>query len=290
MKPWTKILMAFVGLVVVAVVSIPLFVNANTFRPAIEKQLTTALGRSVKLGDLSLSLFSGSLVAKDLSVADDPGFSAAPFLTAKELRIGVSLRLLIFSRQVNLRSFQIESPQITVIRAANGTWNFSSIGRLAASANAASGISKGSAPELPDLSVGRIVIEDGRAVIASVPAHDQPSVYEHVNLTARDFSFASQFPFELNANSARRRHHQCHRPRWPDQSRRRGNQPCRRANLHEAPRPGRRRISRSKCRPIAPRGHRHARCVRRANTHHQRHRSHPESQTSQRRRRRAEAA
>jgi AsmA protein len=199
-KPWTKILLAFVGLVVVAVASIPLFVNANTFRPAIEKQLTTTLGRSVKLGDLSLSLFSGSLVAKDLSVADNPGFSAAPFLTAKELRIGVSLRLLIFSHQVNLRSFQIESPQITVIRAANGTWNFSSIGRLPASTDAPSGISKGSAPKLPDLSVGRIVIEDGRAVIASLPAHDQPSVYEHVNLTARDFSFASQFQFELNAN------------------------------------------------------------------------------------------
>jgi AsmA protein len=199
-KPWTKILIAFVGLVVVAVASIPLFVNANTFRPAIEKQLTTTLGRSVKLGDLSLSLFSGSLVAKDLSVSDNPGFSDTPFLTAKELRIGVSLRLLIFSRQVNLRSFQIKSPQIKVIRAANGTWNVSSIGHLAASANAASGILKGSASELPDLSVGRIVIEDGRAVIASVPAHDQPIVYEHVNLTARDFSFASQFQFELNTN------------------------------------------------------------------------------------------
>jgi AsmA protein len=194
-KPWTKILIAFVGLVVVAVASIPLFVSANTFRPAIEKQLTTTLGRNVKLGDLSLSLFSGSLVAEDLSVADNPGFSDAPFLTAKELRIGVSLRLLIFSRQVNLRSFQIKSPQITVIRAANGTWNVSSIGHLAASAS-----SKGSAPEPPDLSVGRIVIEDGRAVIASVPAHDQPIVYEHVNLTARDFSFASQFQFALNAN------------------------------------------------------------------------------------------
>jgi len=199
-KRWTKILLAFAGLVIAAVASIPLFVNANTFRPAIEKQLTTTLGRSVKLGDLSLSLFSGSLVAKDLSVADDPGFSAAPFLTAKGLRIGVSLRLLIFSRQVNLRSFQIESPQITVIRAANRTWNFSSIGHLAPSADAATGISKGSAPDLSDLSIGRIAIEDGRAVIASLPAHGQPIVYEHVNFTARDFSFSSQFPFELNAN------------------------------------------------------------------------------------------
>jgi AsmA protein len=207
-KRWTKILLALGALVVAAVVSIRLFVNANTFRPAIERQLTTTLGRSVKLGNLSLSLFSGSLVAEDLSVADDPNFSAAPFLTAEEFRIGVSLRPLIFSHHLNLRSFQVESPQITLIRAANGTWNFSSIGRLrppgapasGAAADTASGISNGSAPELPDLSVGRIVIEDGHVVIASLPAHGQPSVYEHVNLTARDFSSASQFPIDLSAN------------------------------------------------------------------------------------------
>ncbi len=98
MKRWAKILLAVIGLVIVAVVAIKLFVNANTFRPAIEKQLTTTLGRDVKVGNLSLSLFRGSLVSEGLTVADDPGFSAEPFLTAKEFRIGVSLQTLIFSR------------------------------------------------------------------------------------------------------------------------------------------------------------------------------------------------
>ncbi len=203
MKRWTKILLALVGLVVLGIASIPFFVNANTFRPTIEAQLTTTLGRSVKLGDLSLSLFSASLIAKDLSVADDPNFNAGPFLTAKEIRIGLLLRPLIFSRKVKVHSFQIISPQITLIRAVNGTWNFSSIGRLPAGggiAGAVSRISKGSATEFPLLTVGRIVIEDGRVVIASIPAHGQPSVYEHMNLSVRAFSFDSQFPFELSAN------------------------------------------------------------------------------------------
>lgn len=205
MKRWAKILLAVTGFTVLVIVAIPLFVNANTFRPAIEKQLKTVFGREVKFGDLSLSVVSRSLVAKDLSVADDPAFSEAPFLTAKELRIGVSLRPLIFEHQVNLRSFRIESPQITVIRDANGTWNFSSIARRAATSPAAGGapgsaISKGAALALSDLSVGSITIEDGRVTIASLPAHDQPSGYQHVNLSARDFSFASRFPFELSAN------------------------------------------------------------------------------------------
>ncbi len=199
-KRWTKILLACIALVVVVVVAIKLFVNANTFRPAIEKQLTTTLGRSVTVGDLSLSLHSGSLVAEGLTVADDPSFSAGPFLTAKEFRIGVSLRTLIFSHQLNLRSFQIDSPQINIIRAANGTWNFSSIGRRSAAGNTDSKGSKDTPPELPDLSVGRVEIDDGHAVIAGLLPHGKPMVYEHVNLTASDFSLGSRIPIELSAS------------------------------------------------------------------------------------------
>jgi AsmA protein len=208
-KRWTKILLAIAVLVVAAAVAIPLFVHANTFRPAIERQLTRALGRSVKLGDLRLSVISRSLVAKDLTVADDPDFSAAPFLTAKELRIGVSLRPLIFSHELVLRGFQIESPQITVIRASNGAWNFSSIGRhAAASAQRSDGVAEstaadttqGSAAPLPELFVGLLVIEGGRVVIATAPGQDQATAYDNVNLTAHNFSFASQFSFDLSAD------------------------------------------------------------------------------------------
>ena len=201
MRRWTKISLALVGLIVLGVGSIPFFVTANTFRPIIESQLSTTLGRRVKIGKLTLALFSGGLIAKDLSVDDDPNFSSAPFLRAREVRIGVLLRPLIFSRKVNLEGFQIKSPDTNLIRAANGKWNFSSIAQLhASSADPTSGISRGSGAELPMLTIGRIAIEDGRAVIASLPAQGQPSVYEHVNLSVRDFSFASQFPFELSAN------------------------------------------------------------------------------------------
>ena len=207
MKRWAKILIVIVVVLVAAVAAIPLFVNANTFRPAIEKQLASTLGRSVKVGDLKLSMFSGSMVSEDLSVADDPNFSASPFLTAKTLRIGVSLRSLVFSHELELRGFQIESPQINLIRAANGTWNFSSIGRHintgttgGAAASAASGGSRSAVPGVPPFSVALIEVENGRVAVTTLPAHGEPSIYEHVNITVRDFSFASQFPFELSAN------------------------------------------------------------------------------------------
>ncbi len=196
-------------LVVAGAAAIRLFVDANTFRPVIEKQLTWELGRAVTLGDLRLSVFSRRLVAEDLSVADDPNFSAAPFLRAKELRIGVSLRRLIFSHEVELRDFEIESPLISVIRDSSGAWNFSSLGRRAAKGapvsgglaeNTASGASKGIAGPLPGLFVDRIVIEDGRVEFSSAPGRGQAIVYDHVNVTARDFAFALRFPFDFSAN------------------------------------------------------------------------------------------
>ena len=208
MKLWTKILVALAILIVVAVVAIKIFVNANTFRPTIEKQLATALGRNVKVGDLKLSVHSGSLVAEGLSVADDPSFSTEPFLTAKEFRIGVSMQTLIFSRKLDLRSFEIEAPQITLIRAANGSWNFSSLGLVHAPGTPAAGAGSnpptgnlpGSLPSMPDISVGSVAILDARAVIVGLPAHAKPVVYEHVNISAHDFSFSSKFPIDLAAS------------------------------------------------------------------------------------------
>jgi AsmA protein len=208
-KRWAKILLVVVAVVIAVAAAVPLFVDANTFRPAIERQLTRTLGRAVKLGDLRLSVFSRSLVAEELSVADDPNFSAAPFLTAKEVRIGVSLRPLIFSHEVVLRDFEIESPQIAVIRDWGGAWNFSSVGHRTATGapvsagvaeGAASAASKGSAAPFPDFVVDLIAVEDGRVTFSTVPGRGRAIVYDHVNVTARDFAFALRFPFDFSAD------------------------------------------------------------------------------------------
>src|ERR1039458_6582615 len=91
MKKIVGIAAIVVGVLIVAMIAIPLLVNANNFRPEIESTLSSALGRPVKVGNLSLSLFSGSVQADQLSIADDPKFSNAPFIQAKTLRVGVEL-------------------------------------------------------------------------------------------------------------------------------------------------------------------------------------------------------
>ena len=85
-KRWVKIAIGVVAAIVLLLIVVPLFVNAETFRPTIESELSSLLGRRVTFNHLSFSLFSGSLVADDIAIADDPAFSSAPFLKANKLK------------------------------------------------------------------------------------------------------------------------------------------------------------------------------------------------------------
>jgi AsmA protein len=190
-----KIAAAIVAVVVVAVAAVPLFVNVNTFKPLIEEQLTTALGRQTKLGDLSLSVLSGTVVARDLQIADDPQYSKQPFVTAKEFRIGVQMRPLIFHHQLLVNSLEINTPQIHLVHAASDTWNFSTIGQSAANRTP----QQKQQSIIPDLTVDSLRIKDGHVTEESLPPVGVPLVYDQMNLTVQNFSFAKQFPFTLSA-------------------------------------------------------------------------------------------
>jgi AsmA protein len=192
-KRWMKVVIAAVALAVIAVVLIPFLVNADTFRPTLEDRLSASLGRKIALGHLSFSLLSGSIVAENISIADDPAFSTSPFIQAKSLHIGVETGPLLFHRQVNITNLSIESPSIQLIGAQNGVWNFSSLGNPAANP----------APQnqtaLPDLTVGALKITDGTATVSSLPVNGKPFVYTGINLAVQQLSLLKSFPFQLSA-------------------------------------------------------------------------------------------
>ena len=192
-KQWVRIVLIVVAVVVLAAILVPLFVNADTFRPTVQERLSSALGRQITLGNLSFSLFSGSLMAKDIAIADDPAFSQAPFLQAKQLAIGVEVGPLLFHRQVRITRLTIDSPAIQLIQSQNGKWNFSSIG----------GAPSQSTPQqptaIPDLTVDELKIKNGSVNVSSVPATARPFVYSNLTLAVKQFSFLKSFPFELSA-------------------------------------------------------------------------------------------
>ena len=195
MKKSVKIgLAAAIALPILAAAAIRLFVDANTFRPTIESRLSAALSRRVTLGALSLSVMTGSLVANDLAIAEDPKFGQTPFFIAKRLRIGVQMKPLIFNRQLIVRSFEVDAPQIHLICAEDGTWNFSTLGHGAGSENTTQPAA------LADLPVGLITIKDGNAKIERLPLQRNPQVYDHLDVKLEHFSLAQAFPFRVSAS------------------------------------------------------------------------------------------
>jgi AsmA protein len=188
-----------ISLPILAIAAIPLFVDANTFRPMIESRLTAALSRKVTVGALSLSVMTGSLVAKDLAIAEDPQFGSTPFFTAKRLRIGVAMKPLIFHKQLIVRSFEVDAPQIHLIRAEDGAWNFSTLSHGAGTQDSTQPAASPDA-SLTDLAVGLISIRGGVARIETLPLQRNPEVYDHLDVKLEHFSLARAFPFTVSAS------------------------------------------------------------------------------------------
>jgi AsmA protein len=229
MKNVLKIVGVVIVVLIVVLIALPFIIDVNTFRPRIEAELSSALGRQVKVGNLKLSLLGGSLSADDLAIADDPSFSKGPFIRAKELSVGVELMPLIFSKTLNVTNLTIDEPQIDLVHKADGKWNFSSIGGSGSSASSANdparpaaegrtnaapgkpkpqGSSSGAPNSTeaagtasnPNLSVAKLEVKNGSVTIVETGSNAKPRIYQNVDITVKDFSFASQFPFTLSAS------------------------------------------------------------------------------------------
>ena len=203
-RPILIVLGVLVALILVVIVAIPLFLNANALRTRIETTLTGALGRKVVIGKLDVSILSGGLVAHDVTVADDPAFSTQPFIQASGVDIGVELLPLILHRDVQVRSFTLDSPKVVLLRGANGTWNYSSIG--SASTHSADQ-EKQTGSMIPNLTVasvqvknGQFTVGDGPGVVTTSPTRRS---YDQVDLSATDFSLGEELPLHPLRSSPR---------------------------------------------------------------------------------------
>ena len=208
-----RIVLIVAGVLVVLLLVAPLLIPINQFRPTIEEKASEALGRKVAVGDLSLSLLSGSVSAQSLSIGDDPKFSQSPFLTAKSLKVGVELLPLIFSKTLNVTGVTIEDPEVTLLRNAAGQWNYSSLGGASAKPETAKaepakpGAAKPEAQREPKsagappeaFTVQKLTLKDGRITVGSTNSQKR-STYDHVDVEASNVSLTSKFPLTVTAD------------------------------------------------------------------------------------------
>jgi AsmA protein len=208
-----KIIGIVIVVLILLVVIAPFLIPVNHFRPEIEQQASAALGRKVDVGNLSLSLFSGSLGADNLAIADDPKFSSAPFLTAKSLKVGVEMMPLIMSKTLNVTDVVIDSPQVSLIRNAAGDWNYSTLGASPQKAQAqtapapapatpAAPAAKSAAPPSgapPAYTVQKLELKNGQITVSSVGSAKK-SNYSNVGVVASNVSLVSKFPVTVTAD------------------------------------------------------------------------------------------
>jgi hypothetical protein len=199
-----KILIAagsVIAVILLVITCIPLFLNADSFRTRIESNLSNSLGRQVTMGKLGLSVWSGSLVAENTSIAEDPAFGTHPFLQAESVKINVELLPLIFGQKLHIQGFSIRSPKIRLLRNASGVWNYSTIGSAAAKSAEKQ---KDTNDMIPGLTVGHVDVNNGQLTVGSLPSSGAASTpdrtYDKLDLEAKGFSFAKQFPYSASAS------------------------------------------------------------------------------------------
>jgi AsmA protein len=192
--------MALALIIIVVIAAVALLFDANQFRPQLEAAMGEALGRRVSIGNIRTALLSGGIALDDLTIADDPAFSKAPFVTAKSVSVGVDLMPLIVSRTLRVETFRLEEPQVTLISSSSGQWNFSGLGGPPSSGAPPS---SSTTPSMATTAlVQKIAIANGRIVVLEAgQPNAKERAYESVNLEASNLSFTSQFPFHLTAKA-----------------------------------------------------------------------------------------
>jgi AsmA protein len=191
-----KLILAFTALFVlllVAVIAVPFFIDANKYKPMVEEQAEKVLGRKLTLGKIDLSIWHGGLVIHHIAIADDLAFSHKPFLEAKSLSVGVALWPYISSREIIVKNITLESPDIRMISNTAGLWNFSTLGKSSAPAAARSGSSAPGAFTVQDLSIDKGKI--------SVVTNGKEHIYDDVSVNVSNFTMDSRFPLTLSANT-----------------------------------------------------------------------------------------
>src|SRR5438034_10130005 len=207
MKRAAKIIGILILILLVVAIALPFLVNVNRLRPTIETQASSALGRKVTIGNLKLSILTGSVSADDLAIADDPAFGKAPFVTAKGFNVGVEVIPLVFNKTLHVTDLTLDRPQIVLLRTPAGKWNCSIRGSSTdnspmKSKAPASADPKGNTTDesLENLSVAKLNVNNGRVSIGDANGKSKPHVYDNVNVAIRNFSFSSQFPLTVAAD------------------------------------------------------------------------------------------
>jgi AsmA protein len=116
-------------LIIAAALIIPKFVDIKKYKPTIEEKVTQATGRSFSIGDdMDLSIFPWVGVRlTDIRFGNPEGYAQKEMVAVKDFEVRLKVMPLL-SRQIEVKTFVLDSPMINLTRQKNGTANWEGIG------------------------------------------------------------------------------------------------------------------------------------------------------------------
>jgi uncharacterized protein involved in outer membrane biogenesis len=208
-----KLVIGFIIICIVVVLALaiaPQFIDANRYHDQIQAELQDRLGRPVTLGRISLSLLPPSLQVQNVSIGEDPNFGPGPFATTQDLSVRVAL-LPLLHKDVQIQSLKLVNPKIALVRAANGEWNYSTLGQKPAALSPAKTPPTAKAPKppkgqqpsppqpekkAPELSLAHLTISNGDVHLTDAQNKYQ-ATYNNIDVTLDHFEPGK--PFDVDA-------------------------------------------------------------------------------------------
>src|SRR5271166_5044497 len=200
---------ALIVIVVLVMLALPHLIDVNQYRGEIQAQLQSRLNRPVKLGAMSLAVFPLRVQVQDVSIGEDPRYhSNLPFADVGEMDISVKLFPLL-SKTIAIESLTLKRPKIELIKDQTGVWNFASLGQAPATpatgtapaqAKPAANAPSPAASSGSSFALDKLAISDGQVAVTDSQKHQARALYDHIDLTLKDFAPNQPFSIDLAAH------------------------------------------------------------------------------------------
>ena len=166
------VVLALSGVVVLAVLNVNFLVRRN--KDYLIGQVEQALGRKITVDKIEVTLIPVGARLVNFAMADDPAFSADAFLRAKDLKVDFQLLPLLIGR-FRLKRMALEAPLVTIVRDAEGQYNFAINARNKKSDRNSADSSKNASAEKQDVpAVFGCVVECYQWHAALSRPHERP--------------------------------------------------------------------------------------------------------------------
>ena len=118
---------SFLAVVLIGLSAVPFFVDSNQLKNLIIAQLESRLQRKITAKEAVVRIFTGpGIELREVTIADDPGFSKAPFIMVESLVVKAGI-LPLLRGKIEISDLRITHPVIELIQNREGLWNYSSL-------------------------------------------------------------------------------------------------------------------------------------------------------------------